>query len=97
MRVFLKAPAILLGVTMTGLSAAPTRAVDVINRDKQDRIVTIVTSEGRKSVTVPAGGTVTNVCGACTIEVTGGAKRDASGAQKVTLLTGPMLLVSGQP
>ncbi|MBM3515690.1 MAG: hypothetical protein FJX59_18540 [Alphaproteobacteria bacterium] len=93
----LKAPVIIVMVlTMTGFLAASAMAVDVVNKDKQDRTITIVTPDGRKTVTVPAGGTVANVCGACTIEVSGGARRDASGGQKVTL-SGPMLLVSGQP
>lgn len=97
MRVLLKAPAILVMVCwMTGITATPAIAVDIVNKDKSDRVVAIVTPEGRKNVTVPAGGTLTNVCGNCTIEVPGGPKREASGAQKVTL-SGPMILVGGQP
>ena len=96
MQLVLKAPAIVAAVCMmTGLSIRPALSVDLTNMDKQARNVTIVTPEGRKSVTVPAGGTLANVCGACTIE-SGSQKRDASGAQNVTV-TGPLLLVSGQP
>jgi hypothetical protein len=96
MRVLLRAQVfVAIAVAMTGI---PSRisAVDLINRDKQERTVAVVTPEGRTIVKVPAGGTLANVCGMCINEVPGGPKRDASGAQKVTL-NGPMLLVSGQP
>jgi hypothetical protein len=76
--------------------ATPATAVELINKDKVPRTITIIAPEGRKSVTVPAGGTLANVCNACTIDNGSGAKREVAGAQRVTI-SGPLLLVSGQP
>ncbi|MDX2143871.1 MAG: hypothetical protein SFV19_10995 [Rhodospirillaceae bacterium] len=81
---------------LLGWAAGPAAAVEIINKDKAPRTVTIIAPEGRKTVTVPAGGTVANVCNACTIDNGSGGKRDVSGAQRVTI-SGPLLLVSGQP
>ena len=89
--------------TATGVAALAlamwvvnAHAVDVINKGKQSVQIVVVSETGRKTVTVPAGGSVEQVCTACTIEAPSGAKREVAGDQKVTL-SGPLLLVSGQP
>jgi hypothetical protein len=81
---------------LLGWAAAPATAVEIVNKDKAPRTVTVIAPEGRKTVTVPAGGTVANVCNACIIDNGSGAKREVAGAQRVTI-SGPLLLVSGQP
>jgi hypothetical protein len=58
--------------------------------------MTIIMPEGKKNVTVPAGGTLKDVCASCTVQNQAGTKRDVAGAQTVTIV-GTMLLVSGQP
>jgi hypothetical protein len=85
-----------LFVAMIVAGTTTAQAVELINKDKAPRTVTVIAPEGRKTVTVPAGGTLSNVCSACTIDNGSGGKREVAGAQRVTI-SGPLLLVSGQP
>lgn len=58
-------------LVIAGLSiAAPTWAVDIVNRDKAEREVVVNTSEGQSNVLMlKAGERVANVCTSCVILV----------------------------
>ena len=97
MRTVLTKIVIVLVACLTPIwSMSSAIAVDLVNKGRQDRQVTLVTQEGRKSVTVPAGGTLEHACDACTVEDNSKRKRQASGDQTVTFM-GQLMLVSGEP
>ncbi|MSO98025.1 MAG: hypothetical protein EXR11_07390 [Rhodospirillaceae bacterium] len=78
------------------LAPGTVHAVDLVNTTKAPAAMTIIMPEGKKNVTVTAGGTLKDVCASCTVQNQAGTKRDVAGGQVVTIV-GSMLLVSGQP
>lgn len=72
------------------LFALPLGAVDVLNQDDEDRLITVTDENGSEEIVVGPGETLADVCEACKIQLEGGAPIDAREDEVVVIKNNAM-------
>ena len=72
------------------LWAAPVAAVDIMNEDTRDRVVTITEAGKSRDMTIGAGLMSPNICQTCTIAIVEGGQLEARGEDWIIIRGGKL-------
>jgi len=72
------------------LFALPLGAVDVVNQDEEDRLITVTDENGTEEIVVGPGETLADICETCKIQLEGGQPVDVKADEVVVIKNNSM-------